>query len=130
MEFRLLLIPAALALVTTTVTPAHAAPACAVPNWFNGDACYFEAPTREFVFEGTADRVNDGEQFPWVAVQVSLHGQVIASCYDAGTTTEPAHCIGRAQAFVPNLTHMCQASGTGGPLFHCADPPPLPLPLP
>lgn len=111
------------------MSPAHAAPACVVVNWSNGDLCYFEAPTREYVFAGIATEVPDGEQFPWVSVQVSLHGQVIASCYDEGTTTEPARCVGRAQAFAPNLTHLCQAFGTGGPKFHCADPPPLPLPL-
>lgn len=126
---RLLLTAAAVALVTSTVTPAHAAPACVVLNWSNGDFCFFEAPAREFLFGGVADRVPDEERFPWVAVQVSLHGQVLYSCYDEGTATEPAQCVGRGQAFAPNLTHKCQAFGTGGPKFHCADPPPLPIPL-
>lgn len=130
MRFRLLLIPALCALVTPFGSPAHAAPYCVVLNWQNGDWCTFEAPAREFVFAGIADKIPDGEQYPWVAVQVVFQGQVIASCYATGTETRPAACTGRAQAFAPTLTHVCQAFGTGGPMFHCADPPPLPIPLP
>ena len=130
MKRSVLPLAAVIAVVTSTITPAQAAPACVVVNWSNGDSCYFEAPTREFVFGGISDQVNDGERFPWVAVQVSLHGQVLYSCYDRGTATEPAQCVGRGQAFAPNLTHKCQVFGPGGPKFHCADPPPLPLPLP
>ena len=128
MRIRLLL-PALCALVAPFAGPAGAAPACVVLDWRNGDSCTFEAPTREFVFAGIADEVPDGEDVPWVAVQVVFQGQVIASCFDFGTKTEPAHCEGRAQAFAPTLTHVCQAFGTGGPSFQCADPPPLPLPV-
>lgn len=130
MRFRSLLLYAAFGLVTSFVSPADAAPACVGLNWLHGDSCQFEAPTREFLFGGIADRVADGDDFPWVAVQVSLHGQVLYSCYDVGSPTEPAQCVGRGQALAPNLTHLCQVFGSGGPKYHCADPPPLPLPLP
>jgi len=130
MRLRPFLLPFALALVTPFAGPAHAAPACVVLNWRNGDWCTFEAPTRAFVFGGVATGVPDGG-LAWVAVQVSFQGQVIASCY--GTAPQPGYpatCEGNAQAFAPTLLHVCQVFGTGGPKFHCADPPALPLPLP
>lgn len=128
MRMRLLLAPAVLALTTPFAAPAQAAPVCVVVNWQNGDWCTFEAPTREFIFGGIASAAGEGRA--WVAVQVMFQGQVIASCYDeANSPSEPAACTGRAQAFAPTFTHVCQVFGTGGPKFHCADPPPLPLPL-
>ena len=98
-------------------------------SWHHGDSCTFEAPTGELVFGGIATDIPDGEQYPWVAVQVVFQGQVIASCYGQGTGIKPAVCEGRTQTFVPTLTHVCQVFGTGGPKFHCADPPPLPIPV-
>lgn len=129
MRLRLLLIPALCALVAPFGGPAYAAPACVVLNWEDGDWCTFEAPAREFVFGGVATEMRDGDRYPWVAVQIVFNGRVIASCYGQGTATEPAHCVGRAQALAPTFTHVCQVLGTGGPKFHCADPPPLPLPV-
>ena len=130
MRIRSLFLSMSCALVAPFAAPANAAPACVVLNWQDGDWCTFEAPTRQFVFGGVATEILDGQRYPWVAVQVLFNGQVIASCYDQGTTTEPANCTGTAQAFAPTLTHVCQVYGSGGPKFHCADPPPLPVPLP
>ena len=129
MRFRLVLLPVLLALVGPFGVPAHASPACFVLNWQNGDSCPFEAPAGEFVFGGIASPGSPDGETPWVAVQVVFNGQVVASCFDLGTDTEPAVCEDRWRAFVPTLTHICQVYGTGGPKFHCADPPPLPLPL-
>jgi hypothetical protein len=98
-----------------------------VTNWRDGSWCTFEAPARAFLFGGIANKIPDGEDLPWVAVQVSFNGQVLASCYDQGTATEPAVCQGTAQVFVPSATHLCEVFGTGGPSFQCADPPPLPV---
>lgn len=125
---RQLLLPALVTLAAPFSSPAQAAPACVMLEWTNGDSCTFEAPAGEYVFGGIADKVPDGARFPWVAVQVVFQGQVVASCYDEGTRTEPAHCVGKARAFVGDLPHVCQVFGTGGPKAHCADPPPLPLP--
>ena len=128
MRYRFLLLPALGALVVPFGAPANAAPACVMLDWRNGDSCTFEAPAHEFVFGGVATHYPDGARIPWVAMQVVFRGQVIASCFDEGTSTEPAICSGRMRAFVPTATHVCQVFGTGGPKAHCADPPPLPLP--
>ena len=128
MRIRFLLCAAVCALVAPFGSPAHAGPYCVVLDWTDGDACYFEAPAGEFVFGGIATEQRDGDRVPWVAVQVTFQGRVVASCFDQGTSTEPAQCAGRAQA-VPTFTHVCQVFGSGGATFHCADPPPLPLPV-
>jgi hypothetical protein len=129
MKSRLLLVPTLLSLAAPFASPAQAAPACVGVNWRNGDWCTFEAPTRAFVFGGVATAAEDGDERPWVAVQVTFQGQVIASCYDEGNGTEPAVCRGNAQAFAPTFTHRCTVYGSGGPKYHCADPP-MVLPLP
>ena len=125
MRIRHALIPALLGLVVPLAAPASAAPACFVTNWSNGDSCYFEAPAGAFLFGGTAT-AGDGQQ-AWIAVEVLFQGVVIDSCYGSGTTV--ATCEDYGQAFAPNFTHECRVHGTGGPKFHCADPPALPLPL-
>lgn len=121
MRFRFLL-PALCALVVP-LGHAHAAPACVMLDWQHGDWCTFEAPAREFVFGGIGRP--SGEVTPWIAVQVVFQGQVLASCYDDGDSTDPPNCTGRWQAFVGDLTHHCYVFGTGGPIAHCADPPPV-----
>jgi hypothetical protein len=129
MRFRLLLVPAVAALVAPFSGPAHAAPYCKVEYWRDGDSCIFEAPLGEFVYGGITHLPDNG-MVPWIAVQVSFQGRVIASCFDTGTKEEPAACAERAQAFVPGYPHVCQVFGTGGVVFQCADPPPLPVPVP
>lgn len=130
MRGRHIVLPVLLALAAPFASPAEAAVYCSGEFWSDGDVCTFEAPTRGFLYGGIADEIRDGEQFPWVAVQVTFNGSQIASCYDQGTATEPAVCEGFAQVFAPTLTHVCQVFGSGGPSYHCADPPPLPIPLP
>lgn len=124
MKLRYFVLPALLTLLPLA-SPASAAPACFVLNWSHGDTCRFETPARAYVFGGTAT-AGEG-QTAWIAVEVMLNGVSIESCF--GTGFEVATCEGQAQSFTSNVTYTCQVSGTGGPKFHCADPPLLPLPL-
>ncbi|HWL37839.1 MAG TPA: hypothetical protein VNQ77_16755 [Frankiaceae bacterium] len=106
-------------------SPAAAAPACVVLNWRSGDTCAFEAPAGAFVFGGVAT-AREGEGV-WIAVEVVFNGVVIDSCYGSAVAGEAAACEGNGQAFAPSLTHVCRVWGSGGPKFHCADPPALPM---
>jgi len=123
MKLRLFLVLTILGFTLSLASPATAAPGCSGVNWRSGDTCTFEAPAGAFAFGGIAT-AGEG-QHAWVAVEVVFNGIVIASCFGSGTTT--AQCGGTAQAFAPNLTHVCRVSGTGGPWYGCADPPPLPV---
>lgn len=125
MKLRYLGLGAMLALLVPFAGPASAGAYCVGLNWHHGDTCTFEAPARPFVFGGVAT-VSDGYQQAWVAVEVVFNGVVIASCYGGDNGTGTATCEGTGQPFAPSLTHVCRVSGTGGPKFHCADPPPLP----
>lgn len=128
MKLRYLGLTTMLALVVPFAAPASAAPSCFVLNWDHGDTCWFEAPAGAFIFGGVA--TGGGEQGPaWIAVEVVFNGVVIDSCYGYDNGTGTATCEGTGQAFAPSFTHVCRVSGTGGPKFHCADPPALPLPI-
>jgi hypothetical protein len=127
MRLRSLLVPAVLALTMPMAGPASADPDCFMLNWHDGDSCTFEAPIGAFTFSGVASEYGSGQRIPWIAIQISLRGELIASCYDQGTLTEPAECHGTAPAGAPFLTHVCQVFGTSGPIVQCADPPPLPV---
>ena len=122
MKVRHLLLPAVLALVGPSTSPASAGPLCVVVDWSSGDTCTFEAPTRAFVFGGVATST---EGDAWIAVEVVFNGIVVDSCFGTDNGTGTATCEDFGQAFAPSFTHVCRVYGTGGPKFHCADPPPL-----
>lgn len=102
-------------------------PACVVLDWRDGDVCVFSAPAGSFAFGGVATSPGDGVAAE-IAVQIRVLGtfQTLASCYDrrAGAAT----CEERYDAPVDGtVTYVCQVFGSGGPKFHCADPPRLPV---
>lgn len=121
-------------LLAAPLPPATAAlsapppPGCVVYDWEDGDLCTFSAPAGSFAFGGVA--LSPGNGVPaQIAVQVRLKGTFTAleSCYDRQPDI-PAACEERYDAPVDGtVTFVCQAFGTGGPKFHCADPPRLPL---
>jgi hypothetical protein len=114
--------PLMLGLLAPFAAPASALPYCVVLGWHDGDSCSFEAPGGEFLFGGIA--TSPGQGVPaWVAVEVVFNGIVIDSCYGSGT--DVATCQDMAQSFVSTLPYECRVRGTGGPKFHCADPPAL-----
>lgn len=127
MRLRLLLAFAIVGAPLWFASPASAAPACVMLNWQNNQTCTFEAPAGAFAFGGTA---RSWEGPAWIAVQVEFNGVVLYSCYGQAVAGEVATCTGTGRAFAGGLTHVCRVFGTGGPKAHCADPPPLPLPLP
>ena len=105
-----------------------APPACTVLNWEDGDICTFSAPAGSFAFGGVATLPGDGVDAE-IAVQIRIQGtfQTLASCYDR-QSDKPATCQERYDAPIDGrVTYVCQVFGTGGPKFHCADPPRLPL---
>lgn len=128
MKTRYLGLTAMLALLAPFAGPASAAPYCFRLNWRHGDTCSFEAPTGAFIFGGIATAGDDGQE-AWIAVEVVFNGLVIDSCYGSDNGSGTATCEDTGQAFAPTLTHVCRVFGSGGPKFHCADPPALPLPL-
>jgi hypothetical protein len=120
MRVRVFGVPALLALVLP-FGGADAAPACAVLRWRSGQTCTFEPPAGAWAFGGTATAAEGTTA--WIAVEVVFNGVVIDSCYASGY--QVATCEDAGQAFT-TTTHTCRVYGTGGPKFHCADPP-LPL---
>lgn len=107
--------------------PTTPPPACFVLNWEDGDICTFSAPAGSFAFGGVALSPGDGVDAE-IAVQIRLQGtfQTFASCYDRQSDV-PAACEETYDAPIDGTaTYVCQVFGTGGPKFHCADPPRLP----
>lgn len=121
-----LLLLAPLPSAAAPVTPPP--PACAVFNWRDGDSCLFSAPAGAFVFGGVATSPGD-QRDAEVAVQIRLRDvpEPLDSCYQRRNGV-PAACEDMFDAPVDGLvTYVCQAFGTGGPKFHCADPLRLPM---
>lgn len=125
----------ALSLVLVAPLPSMAAvpatpppPGCFVLDWDDGDICLFSAPAGSFAFGGVALSPGDNRDAE-IAVQIRVQGtfHTLASCYDRQSGV-PAVCEERYDAPIDGtITYVCQVFGTGGPKFHCADPPRLPL---